>query len=82
MHIWQLKEAKNKLSEIIRKAQEEGPQTITKHGMDAVVVLSMADYKSLMKPNTTLVQFMAKSPLAEFETKVNRDNSMGRETDF
>ena len=68
MSIWQLQEAKNKFNELIQKAQVEGPQTITKHGMDAVVVLSIADYKSLLKPNSTLVEFMANSPLAECET--------------
>lgn len=35
MHSWQLQEAKNKLSELIRKAQVEGLQTITKHGEHA-----------------------------------------------
>ena len=82
MHTWQLQEAKNKLSELIRRAQVEGPQTITKHGEDAVVVLSMTDYKSLEKPNTTLVQFMASSPLAEYEINVERDKSLGRDTDI
>lgn len=35
---WQLQEAKNKLSEVIRRAREEGPQTITVRGETAVVV--------------------------------------------
>ena len=36
---WQLQEAKNRLSEVVRKAQHEGPQTITLHGRDAAVVV-------------------------------------------
>lgn len=36
---WQLQEAKNKFSEVVRKAIEEGPQTVTKHGKESVVVL-------------------------------------------
>ena len=35
---WQLQEAKNKLSEVIRRAREEGPQTITVRGEPAVLV--------------------------------------------
>ena len=35
---WQLQEAKNKLSEVIRRAREEGPQTITVRGEPAAVV--------------------------------------------
>lgn len=35
---WQLQEAKNKLSEVIRRAREEGPQTITVRGEPAVLI--------------------------------------------
>lgn len=35
---WQLQEAKNRLSEVVRRAMTDGPQTITLHGKDAVVV--------------------------------------------
>jgi len=41
---WQLQEAKNRLSEVVRLAQSEGPQTITVRGTDAVVVVSMDEY--------------------------------------
>jgi prevent-host-death family protein len=37
---WQLQEAKNRLNEWVRKARDEGPQTITVHGADAAVVVS------------------------------------------
>lgn len=37
---WQLQEAKNKLSEVIRRTREEGPQTITVRGEDAVVMVT------------------------------------------
>ena len=35
---WQLQEAKNKLSEVIRRAREEGPQTITVRGEVAAIL--------------------------------------------
>ena len=34
---WQLQEAQDRLSEVVRRAREEGPQTITLQGDDAVV---------------------------------------------
>ncbi len=37
---WQLQDAKNRLSEVVRKARSEGPQVITLHGADAAVVIS------------------------------------------
>ncbi len=42
---WQLQEAKNRLSEVVRLAQSEGPQTITVRGAEAVVVVSVEDYR-------------------------------------
>lgn len=82
MHTWQLQEAKNKFSEVIRKAQTEGPQTITKHGEDAVIVMSIKDYRKFGKPSTSLVQFMSCSPLAEYEIPLVRDIFIDRKTEF
>jgi len=58
---WQLQEAKNKLSEVIRRAREEGPQTITVRGEDAVTVVSAEAYNewaSIPLPRENLYEFM------------------------
>jgi prevent-host-death family protein len=44
---WKLQDAKARFSELVRRAQSEGPQRVTTHGKDAVVVLSTADYAKL-----------------------------------
>ncbi len=49
MDSWQLQEAKNKFSHLIRKARQDGPQIVTRHGEKAVVILSFDDYKKLVK---------------------------------
>lgn len=57
---WQLQEAKNKLSEVIRRAREEGPQTITVRGEDAVVVVQAEMYEEYQldqRPRETLYEF-------------------------
>lgn len=76
---WQLQEAKNKFSEVVRKATEEGPQTVTKHGKDSVVVLSIEDYKKIERPETSLVDFFQRSPLASVELELDRDKSPARD---
>jgi len=76
---WQLQEAKNKFSEVVRKATEEGPQTVTKHGKDSVVVLSVEDYKKIERPETSLVEFFQRSRLASVEIDFNRDKSPARD---
>ena len=42
---WQLQEAKNKLSEVVRRATTEGPQVISVHGKEAAVVVSIPEYR-------------------------------------
>ena len=44
---WQLQEAKQRLSEVVRRALEEGPQVVTRHGRDAVVVVSLDEFERL-----------------------------------
>ena len=46
---WQLQDAKNCLSEVGRKAREEGPQTITLHGNDLVVVVDAQQFDKLTR---------------------------------
>ncbi len=69
---WQFQEAKNKFNEVVRKATEEGPQTVTKHGKDSVVVISVEDYKKIKRPETGLVAFFQQSPLASVELDLER----------
>lgn len=75
---WQLQEAKNQLSEVVRKAQSEGPQVITLHGTDAAVVVSAKDYGRLSRPKGKLVDFFRKSPLIGVELNLTRDKDTGR----
>lgn len=75
---WQLQEAKNRFSELVRKATEEGPQTVTKHGKESVIVLSADDYRKLEKPKTSLVEFFRSSPLSEVDLDTKRDQSPAR----
>lgn len=76
---WQLQEAKNKFSEVVRKATNEGPQTVTKHGKDSVVIISAEEFKKTQQPNNSLVDFFQQSPLASVELDVDRDKSAARD---
>ncbi len=49
---WQLQEAKNKLSEVIRRAREEGPQTITVRGEEAAVISAAGSPRSRQRRET------------------------------
>ena len=63
--VWQLQEAKNKFSRLVEKARNNGPQIVTKHGREAVVVLSFEEYQKMTSPKDDLIDFFGKSPLKE-----------------
>lgn len=82
IHQWQLQEAKNKLSKVVSLAIQQGPQTITLRGKEAVVVISAVDYKKLKRPVTSLVAFLENSPLCEAELDVTRRRDLSRDIDL
>jgi len=79
---WQLQEAKNRLSEVVRKAREDAPQIITVHGTDAVVVMAADQYRKLAKRKGTLVDFFQRSPLAGLDLDLDRSSDAGRDIDI
>ena len=44
---WQLQEAKQRFSEVVRRALEQGPQVVTRHGEAAVVIVSAREFEAL-----------------------------------
>ena len=79
---WQLQEAKNRLSEVVRKARSEGPQVITLHGSAAAVVVSAQDYGRMSRPKGKLVDFFRSSPLVGVKLNLTRSKDTGRKFDL
>ena len=71
--VWQLQEAKNKLSQVVEQALTEGPQTITRNGVETVVVLSVQAYRKMVVSRGSLSDFFRESPLAGVALKLERD---------
>lgn len=70
---WTMREAKGRLSELVRKAHEEGPQTIAVRGASVVVVVAAEQYLKLSKqPQDSLVEFFRKSPLNGVDLNLSR----------
>lgn len=79
---WALQDAKAHLSELVKKAQQQGPQFITVRGDPAVVVLSEEDYQLLTQPKLSLIDFFRRSPLVGIKLNLSRDRSPNREIDL
>lgn len=75
---WQLQDAKNKLSEVVEQALKDGPQVITRRGVETAVVLSFADYRKLLLGRKRLSTFFRESPLAGVDLDLRRDSSLDR----
>ena len=79
---WQLQEAKARLSEVIKQASKEGPQTITMRGEPTAVIISKDEYERLKHPRESFIDFMRKSPLYGLEIDIKREQTVTRDTDI
>jgi prevent-host-death family protein len=79
---WTVAEAKAKLSEVIERAQSGGPQTITKNGRTAVVVVDALEWERKTKRVGNLAEFFAASPLRRSGLKVGRSKERPRRIDL
>jgi prevent-host-death family protein len=78
---WQLQTAKARLSHVVERALRDGPQTITRHGKPAVVVVSAGQYKRLTrKSKIDFKKFLRQASLHDLDLTRNRDT--GRDIEF
>jgi prevent-host-death family protein len=70
---WQLQEAKAKLSELVQKAVDEGPQTITRRGEEIAVVLSADEYRKLRKGQIDFKEFLTLLPSEGLDLERRKD---------
>lgn len=82
MHIWQLQEAKARLSEMLRTCEEEGPQMLSVRGEERAVLLSKLDYEKLIGKQPHLIDFLRASPLVGVPLDLQRDKSLDRDIDL
>ena len=75
---WQLQEAKNKLSRVVDSAVNDGPQIITKRGVEVAIVISYAEYQKMIASRGKLSTFFRESPLVDTELELARDKSEAR----
>lgn len=59
---WQLQEAKQRLSEVVRLAEAEGPQAVTRHGEEVAVIVSMAEWRAATEHKPSLIDYILDGP--------------------
>jgi prevent-host-death family protein len=81
----QLQEAKNRFSEVVRRARDEGPQTVTVHGKPAAVIVAPSDWERLTTPTMPFNQFLLGGDRWAddvVEAINDRSRDTGRDVDF
>ena len=75
---WALQDAKARVSEVVRKAKTEGPQKITVHGREEVVVVSVEEFRRVkgQPSGEALVKLLHDSPLRDIS--IERTRTRGR----
>lgn len=71
---WLLQDAKARFSELVRRVRSEGPQHVTVHGRDEVVVISADEFRRLKGERTgaALVEAMQASPYRDIDIEPTR----------
>jgi prevent-host-death family protein len=59
---WQVQEAKQRFSEVLRAVAKEGPQTITRHGEEVAVVIDINHYRTLTERGGGFKELLAGPP--------------------
>lgn len=78
---WPVQDAKTRFSELIERAGTEGPQTITRHGAERAVVLSIEDYRVLASYKPDFKAHLLGGPKVD-DFDMERDPDTGRDVEL
>jgi prevent-host-death family protein len=81
MH-WQVQEAKQRFSEVLRAAEAGEPQIVTKHGEEVAVVIDIAEYRRLRGESVSLMDYLRADPVATTDFEIDRRPDPPREIDL
>jgi prevent-host-death family protein len=69
---WTVAEAKAKFSKVLDRVMSDGPQTITRNGRTAAIMVGAEEWQRKTKRVGNLAEFFAASPLPGSELKLRR----------
>jgi prevent-host-death family protein len=81
---WLLQDAKARFSELVRRVRAEGPQHVTVHGRDEVVVIAAEEFRRLQGDlsGAALIAAMAASPYRELDIAPRRSRLPVRDVEL
>jgi len=73
---WQVQEAKQRFSELLRSVEADGPQFVTRHGEEVAVVVSIAEYRHLRNEGRDFKAFLQSAP--DLDLEISRSSTPAR----
>jgi prevent-host-death family protein len=77
---WTVAEAKARFSELLETARSHGPQTITRNGREAAVIVSPEEWDRKTRRSGSLAEFLKDSPLRGSGLQTTRLKGRPRKT--
>ncbi len=72
MRTWPFQEARGHLRDVIDSALDQGPRRITRHGKQAVIVVSEEEWNRCINPGKSFGDLLAESPLSSDTGRAKR----------
>ena len=82
MQTWTVAQAKAKFSEVLDRAQSDGPQTITRNGQTTAVIVAAEEWERKTRRKGNLAEFFAASPLRRSGLNLHRVSSRPRKVEL
>lgn len=79
---WQVQEAKQRFSEVIRAAESGEVQVITRHGQPVAVVLDMANYRHLRGESVSLMNYLRADAAEDDDFAIERSGEGPRDIEL
>ena len=81
MH-WQVQEAKQRFSEVLRAAEAGDPQIVTRHGHEVAVVIDIFEYRRLRGEAVSFMHYLRAEPHGDAGLDIDRQLDLPREIDL
>lgn len=81
---WQVQEAKQRFSEVVRAAETGEPQIVTRHGEEIVVIIDISQYRHLRGGTMSLMDYLVAEPRidVDIDLDIARRHDAPREVDL
>jgi len=75
---WKLQDAKSQFSKLVEEALHHGPQYVTRRGIEAVVIVSVSEYETLIAHKPSFTEFLLSCPTVDDTFEFERQHDIPR----